>query len=101
MCAVYTSARYIRENTVVAKECNYFILKADARNIIAKVLDEITFGRTEPVLRVNSIRSGFAEDDLKVVLSANNTPPTIAVPKIEQSSDIEWVRCALFTSTFE
>lgn len=65
--------------------------KADARNIIAKVLDEITFGRTEPVLRVNSIRSGFAEDDLKVVLRANNTPPTIAVPKIEGTSDIEWV----------
>lgn len=65
--------------------------KAEARKTIAKFLDETTFGRTEPVLRINSIASGFAEEDLQVVLQANNLPPTIAVPKVEDPTHIEWI----------
>lgn len=66
--------------------------KAEARKIIAKFLDEIkSFGRTEPVLRINSIASGFAEEDLNVVLQAKNIPPTIALPKVENPTHIEWM----------
>lgn len=70
----------------------WFLIQAEARKTIAKFLDETTFGRTEPVLRINSIASGFAEEDLQVVLQANNLPPTIAVPKVEDPTHIEWVR---------
>lgn len=65
--------------------------KAEARKTVAKYLDEIKFGRTEPVLRINSIASGFAEEDLKVVLQAKNLPPTIALPKVEDASHVEWI----------
>ena len=55
------------------------------------MLDEIPFGRTEPVVRINSVRSGLAEDDLKAVFQAKLLPPTLMLPKVEKITDIEWV----------
>lgn len=51
----------------------------------------MNFGRTEPIVRINSISSGLAEEDLKVILQATHLPPTIMLPKVEQTSEFEWV----------
>lgn len=64
--------------------------KTEARATIAKMLDEVTFGRTEPSVRVNSIASGLTEDDLHAVMQAMALPPTILLPKVDDPSHIQW-----------
>ena len=56
------------------------------------MLDTLQFGRTEAAVRVNSVSSGLAEEDLKVTLSAKYLPPTVMLPKVETPSELEWVR---------
>ena len=43
------------------------------------MLDELKFGRAEPVVRVNSATSGLAEEDLNVTLSAQTTAQNVNV----------------------
>lgn len=64
--------------------------KAEARTTIAKMLDDISFGRTEPIVRVNSFSSGLTEEDLGTVMQAMALPPTIMLPKVEDPSHIQW-----------
>ena len=63
--------------------------KVQARTIISEQLDQISFGRTEACVRVNSIQSGFTEEDLKVTLRAKKLPSTIMLPKVESTSDLD------------
>jgi len=56
------------------------------------MLDELQFGRTEPIVRVNSVDSGLAEDDIKTVMQAESLPPTWMIPKVDDPMDIQWVR---------
>jgi len=55
------------------------------------MLDEVSFGRTEPTVRINSVTSGLMEDDLRGTLAAKNLPPTLLLPKVEDPSHIELV----------
>ena len=55
------------------------------------MLDSLSFGQTEPAVRVNAVGSGLAEADLAVTLSATRVPPTLMLPKVEEVSDIDWV----------
>lgn len=42
-------------------------------------------------VRVNSVSSGLAEEDLKEVFKANRLPDTIMLPKVESKQEIQWV----------
>jgi len=64
---------------------------------ITKMLDELQFGRTEPIVRVNSVDSGLAEDDIKAVMEAKSLPPTWMIPKVDDPLHIQWVRFFHFT----
>jgi citrate lyase beta subunit len=63
--------------------------KAEARAVIAKAMQELDFGQAERCIRINSIGSGFEEDDLAAGLRAR--PDAIVVPKVESGEQVEWV----------
>lgn len=63
--------------------------KAEARMVIAKAMRELDFGKSERCIRINSIGSGFEQDDLAAALAAK--PDAIVVPKIETAEQVRWV----------
>ena len=63
--------------------------KAEARTVIARAMKELEFGESERCIRINSIGSGFEQDDLAAALTAK--PDTIVVPKIETAEQVKWV----------
>lgn len=71
-------------------------IQDEARKTITKMLDELEFGRTEPIVRVNSVDSGLAKDDINTVMQANFLPPTWMIPKVDDSLDIQWVSLLYF-----
>ena len=62
--------------------------KSEARVTIAKALQELDFGATEKLLRINAIGSGLEQDDLQAVLPC--CPDGIVIPKIESLEQIQW-----------
>ncbi|XP_033739883.1 citramalyl-CoA lyase, mitochondrial-like isoform X2 [Pecten maximus] len=62
--------------------------KEEARHTIRKMLDELDFGRTECVVRVNSVDSGLMEEDLKVIFRADRMPQAIMLPKVNSPQEI-------------
>jgi citrate lyase beta subunit len=62
--------------------------KAEARATIAKALQELDFGASEKLARINSVGSGFEKDDIKAVLPYH--PDGIVIPKLEELSQIQW-----------
>ena len=62
--------------------------KAEARAIIAKALQELNFGTSEKLARINSVGSGFEKDDIEMVLPCH--PDGIVIPKIEALEQIQW-----------
>lgn len=42
-------------------------------------------------VRINSIETGLAEDDLKAALTAKELPDSIVVPKVETVEHLDWV----------
>lgn len=65
--------------------------QAEARETIPRMLAELDLGRTEKCVRVNSVSSGLAEDDLQVILQAEVLPPAIMLPKVENIQEVKWV----------
>lgn len=63
--------------------------KSAARQNIASALKTVHFGRSERLVRINSLGSGLAEEDLSAVLNAR--PDGIVVPKIEGADEVKWV----------
>ncbi|XP_065843167.1 citramalyl-CoA lyase, mitochondrial-like [Oscarella lobularis] len=57
--------------------------KKEARSLIVRALEQMQFGRSERVVRINSMDSGLAEDDLVEILRAVNLPDAILLPKVE------------------
>jgi len=72
-------------------EYMYVYMQEEARKTITKMLDELKFGRTEPIVRVNSVNSGLAKDDINSVMQAESLPPTWMIPKVADPLDIQWV----------
>ncbi|KAL8559495.1 hypothetical protein ACOMHN_037159 [Nucella lapillus] len=71
-------------------------LQAEARHNICMMLDEL--GKVDGVdvaVRVNSVSSGLLDDDLQVIMKAQNLPETILVPKVDTVDDL-----VLFTDRF-
>jgi citrate lyase subunit beta-like protein len=62
--------------------------KAEARAIIAKALQELDFGASEKLARINSVGSGFEKEDIEAVLPYR--PDGIVIPKLEELSQIQW-----------
>lgn len=65
--------------------------QTEARETIPRMLAELDLGRTEKCVRVNSVSSGLAEDDLQVILQAEFLPPAIMLPKVENVQEVKWV----------
>lgn len=66
--------------------------KEEARWTIARMLGEgVDLGRAECSVRINSIDSGLAEQDLQCVMSSSRKPSTVMVPKVESVGHIDWI----------
>lgn len=62
--------------------------KAEARATIAKALQELDFGASEKLARINSIGSGWEKDDIEAVLPYH--PHGIVIPKVESFEQVDW-----------
>jgi citrate lyase beta subunit len=63
--------------------------KAEARQSIANALNSIDFGRTERLVRINPLETGFGEADLQALLADSVTPPdAVVVPKLEAADQV-------------
>jgi citrate lyase beta subunit len=62
--------------------------KAEARVTIAKALQELDFGKSEKLARINSVGSGWEKDDIESVLPYR--PDGIVIPKVESFEHVEW-----------
>ncbi len=62
--------------------------KVEARATIARALQELDFGRSEKLARINSVGSGLEREDIDAVLLYR--PDGIVIPKIEAYEQIEW-----------
>ncbi|MBI3169480.1 MAG: CoA ester lyase, partial [Chloroflexi bacterium] len=62
--------------------------KAEARATIAKALQELDFGASEKLARINSVGSGWEKDDIEAVLPYH--PDGIVIPKVESYEHVEW-----------
>ncbi|XP_072884786.1 citramalyl-CoA lyase, mitochondrial isoform X1 [Hemitrygon akajei] len=64
--------------------------KEDARQTIAKVLSQPQVGHTDLCVRINSVSSGLAELDMEAILPSKDRPPTLMLPKVENTEEIKW-----------
>jgi citrate lyase beta subunit len=62
--------------------------KAEARHMIAKALQELDFGKSEKLARINAVGSGLEKDDIQAVLPYH--PDGIVIPKLEEPGQIQW-----------
>ena len=62
--------------------------KAEARTTIAKALQELDFGASEKLARINSVGSGWEKDDIEAVLPCR--PDGIVIPKVESFEHVDW-----------
>jgi citrate lyase beta subunit len=62
--------------------------KAEAREVIAKALSELDFGKSEKLARINAVGSGLEKQDIEVVLPYH--PDGIVIPKVETLDQIQW-----------
>jgi len=62
--------------------------KAEARVTIVKALQELDFGKSEKLVRINSIGSGWEREDIDAVLPYR--PDGIVIPKVESFEQVEW-----------
>jgi citrate lyase beta subunit len=62
--------------------------KAEARATIAKALQDLDFGKSEKLARINSVGSGWEKDDIEAVLPYH--PDGIVIPKVESFEQVEW-----------
>jgi len=64
--------------------------KLEACQTVVTALNELKFGSVEKIVRINTLDSGLAEDELAAMLPAR--PDAILVPKIESPEQVAWVR---------
>jgi citrate lyase beta subunit len=62
--------------------------KAEARVTIARALQELEFGKSEKLARINSVGSGWEKDDIESVLPYR--PDGIVIPKVESFEQVDW-----------
>ncbi|XP_008258364.3 citramalyl-CoA lyase, mitochondrial isoform X1 [Oryctolagus cuniculus] len=64
--------------------------KSEARQRIVKTLEDFDLGPTEKCVRVNSVSSGLAEEDLMALLESRVLPSSLMLPKVEGPEEIQW-----------
>ncbi|XP_075054148.1 citramalyl-CoA lyase, mitochondrial [Mixophyes fleayi] len=69
--------------------------KVEARETVVKALEKFDLGKSEKCVRINSVSSGLAEEDLKVILQSEVLPSCLMLPKVESSEEVKW-----FTENF-
>lgn len=62
--------------------------KAEARATIARALQELDFGKSEKLARINAVGSGLEVDDIRAVLPYR--PDGFVIPKLEELDQIRW-----------
>jgi len=62
--------------------------KAQARTTIARALQEVDFGASEKLARINGVGTGLEKEDLQTVLPHH--PDGIVVPKAEDIKQLQW-----------
>ena len=62
--------------------------KAEARTSIARALQELEFGSSEKLARINAVGSGLEQADIQAVLPYR--PDGIVIPKLEELKQIQW-----------
>ncbi|PNI56109.1 CLYBL isoform 6, partial [Pan troglodytes] len=62
----------------------------EARLRIVKTLEDFDLGPTEKCVRVNSVSSGLAEEDLETLLQSRVLPSSLMLPKVESPEEIQW-----------
>jgi len=62
--------------------------KTEARRGIAAALHDLDFGRSEKLVRINTVGSGLETEDLQAVLPFR--PDGVVLPKIETLEQIQW-----------
>jgi citrate lyase beta subunit len=70
--------------------------KAEARCSIAKALQELDFGASEKLARINALGSGLETDDIEAVLPFH--PDGIVLPKAESLEQLQWVSARIETA---
>jgi citrate lyase subunit beta / citryl-CoA lyase len=74
------------EDTVIASR------KAEARDMIVRLLNADIWGRAARAVRINAVASPFAEDDIRVVVSgAGERIDTLLLSKPESAEEILWI----------
>lgn len=66
-------------------------MKSEARNLISTIDENFDFGRSEYAVRINSIDSDLADEDLRSVLASKRLPDTIMIPKVEDVNHVVWI----------
>lgn len=66
-------------------------MKSEARNLISTIDENFDFGRSEYAVRINSIDSGLADEDLRSILTSKRLPDTIMIPKVEDVNHVVWI----------
>lgn len=62
--------------------------KAEARAAIGRALQELTFGSSEKLARINAVGTGLEKDDLQAVLP--HRPDGVVIPKMEELAQVQW-----------
>jgi citrate lyase subunit beta-like protein len=73
--------------------------KAQARQTIAKALQELDFDKSEKLARINAVGSGWEKEDIQAALS--HRPDGIVIPKVEELRQIEWASELIETAEFQ
>lgn len=73
--------------------------KAEARQTIARALQELDFGRSEKLARINAVGSGLEDEDIHAVLPFH--PDGIVIPKMEAPEQIEWASALIEQAEME
>lgn len=68
--------------------------KQEARETVARVLGkgDGLQGRRDLAVRINAVSTGLAAHDLQCILGAIHLPSTLLLPKVEEASQLDYVR---------
>ncbi len=73
--------------------------KSQARLSIARALQDLDFGKSEKLARINAVGSGFEKDDIEAVLPFR--PDGIVIPKLEELAQIQWANERMETAELD
>jgi citrate lyase beta subunit len=73
--------------------------RLEARQTIARALQELFFGRSEKLVRINPVGSGVEREDIEATLPFH--PDGVIVPKVEERDQLRWAATVLERAELE